>query len=125
MTNHHESEQWSSQTILETYKGQDAAETSFRLLKDPAILDAVYLKRPSRIETLVTVFIMALLVYGILEWRVHENLAKEQRPILIPGQSKTLKPTGEMLLTLLKTIQVIMDDDRLIRRLSDHIRRKC
>jgi transposase len=32
----------------------------------------VYLKTPSRIEALGIVFVMALLVYGMLEWRVRE-----------------------------------------------------
>jgi len=93
MTSHIVDEAWSNSKVLQTYKGQDAAETRFRLLKDPPILNAVYLKQPKRIEALVTVFIMALLLYGILEWRVRDNLAKETTPILLPGKKKSFKPT--------------------------------
>lgn len=38
--------------MLETYKGQDAAETRFRLLKSPAMINAVYIKDLKRIEAL-------------------------------------------------------------------------
>jgi len=122
MTNHKDATQWDHRRVLETYKGQDAAETRFHLLKDPEILDAVYLKQPRRIEALVTVFVMAILLYGILEWRVRENLEKEETPIILPGKRKSKKPTGEMLLILLKTIQVIvlrMEDGSTIRKVSD------
>jgi transposase len=60
MSNHLEEGSWTHRKILQTYKGQDAAETRFRLLKDPAILDAVYVKYPRWIEALGTVFVMAL-----------------------------------------------------------------
>ncbi|SDT35902.1 Transposase [Paenibacillaceae bacterium GAS479] len=122
-TSHPESETWTSTRVLQTYKGQAAAETRFRLLKDPVILDAIYLKQPRRVEALGVVFVMALLIYGLLEWRVRENLKQEKEPLILPGKRKSFEPTGEMLLALLKTIQVIhvtMDGTR-IRGLSAHV----
>jgi transposase len=68
-TSHSESEAWNSPHVLKTYKGQAAAETRFRLLKDPVMLDAIYLKQPKRVDALGVVFVMALLIYGLLEWR--------------------------------------------------------
>ncbi|WP_243293180.1 IS1634 family transposase, partial [Bacillus sp. FJAT-47783] len=47
--------------ILQTYKGQEAAETRFRLLKNPQFVDGFFLKKPSRIEALGIVFVMAIL----------------------------------------------------------------
>ncbi len=122
-TSHPESEAWNSRRVLKTYKGQAAAETRFRLLKDPVILDAIYLKQPSRVEALGVVFVMALLIYGLLEWRVRENLKQESEPLLLPGKRKSFEPTGEMLLALLKTIQVIhvtLGETRM-RGLSAHV----
>jgi transposase len=122
-TSHSESEAWNSPHVLKTYKGQAAAETRFRLLKDPVMLDAIYLKQPKRVDALGVVFVMALLIYGLLEWRVRENLKQESEPLLLPGKRKSFEPTGEMLLALLKTIQVIhvtLGGNR-IRGLSAHV----
>lgn len=123
MTSHVEDEKWTSAKVLLTYKGQASAETRFRLLKDPAILDAIYLKQPKRIEALGTVFMMALLLYGLLEWRVRENLKQEKEPIILPGKRKSFKPTAEMLLAMLKSIQVITAkvEDRTVRAVSAHV----
>lgn len=124
VTNREENEAWPNKRVLQTYKGQESAETRFRLLKDPAILDAVYLKKTERIEALVTVFIMAIFVYGVLEWRVREAMKNETEALLIPGKKKSFTPTGEMLLLMLKRIQIILitlEDGQVIRRLSDHI----
>ncbi|MFB6367937.1 IS4 family transposase, partial [Paenibacillus elgii] len=40
---------YSDTDLLRAYKGQDAAETRFRLLKDPQLVDGIYLKTPDRI----------------------------------------------------------------------------
>ncbi|MCF2941897.1 IS4 family transposase, partial [Paenibacillus alkaliterrae] len=95
----------------------------FRLLKDPTILDAIYLKQPKRIEALGTVFIMALLLYGLLEWRVRENMKQETEPLILPGKRKSFNPTAEMLLAMLKSIQVILVqvEGRTIRTVSAHV----
>lgn len=108
MTSHAEDENWMSAKVLQTYKGQAAAETRFRLLKDPAILDAIYLKHPHRIEALGMVMVMALLVYGVLEWRVREQLKQASDPLILPGKRKSFTPTAEMLLALLQPIQVLV-----------------
>ncbi len=104
VTDHAQSEAWDSARVLQTYKGQAAAETRFRLLKDPVILEAMYVKQPRRVEALGVVFVMALLIYGLLEWRVREQMKREKEPLILPGNRKSFTPTGEMLLALLKTI---------------------
>ncbi|HUC93639.1 MAG TPA: IS1634 family transposase [Paenibacillus sp.] len=123
MTSHAESETWNSPRVLQAYKGQAAAETRFRLLKDTVILDAIYLKQPKRVEALGIVFVMALLLYGLLEWRVRENLKQEIEPIVLPGKRKSFQPTAEMLLAMLKTIQVIFvtTEGHTVRGLSAHV----
>jgi transposase len=129
MTSHADSQEWTNAKVLHTYKGQAAAETRFRLLKDPAILDAVYLKHPHRIEALGIVMVMALLVYGVLEWRVREKLKQEKTPLTLPGKRKSYTPTGEMLLALLQTIQVMIytaqgQSSRILSaRVSENVKR--
>lgn len=93
--------------ILQTYKGQEAAETRFRLLKSPQMIDGFFLKKPSRIEALGIAFVMALLIYGILEQRVRENMKQEEKPLILKGRRKVTKPTAQVLLQELQEIKVI------------------
>ena len=65
-------------------------------------------KTPDRIGALGIVLVMALLVYGILEYRVREQWAKQEKPLQIPGRSKDYKPTGQVLLALLQSVKVIL-----------------
>lgn len=38
---------------------------------------------------------MALLIYGILENRVLENMKQEEKPLVLAGKRKLFKPTGQ------------------------------
>jgi len=108
--------------LLRSYKGQEAAETRFRLLKDPQLVDGIYLKTPERIEALGIVLVMALLLYGILEYRIRQQLDKEERPFRIKGRARDYKPTGQVLLEMLKQIKIILLQyaDRKERMLTDN-----
>ena len=44
--------QWPVLTLLELYKNQSGIEQNFRFLKDPVIVNSIFLKKPSRIEVL-------------------------------------------------------------------------
>lgn len=101
-------DRYDARALLRHYKGQEAAETRFRLLKDPQLVDGIYLKTPERIAALGVVMVMALLLYGILEDRVRRKMEEGAVPLRIPNRPRNYKPTGEMLLTLLKRIHVIV-----------------
>ena len=127
MTSHREDETWTDLRVLQTYKGQDAAETRFRLLKNPTILNAVYVKTPRRIEALGIVFVMALMVYGVMEWRVREQLKRDNEPMLVAGKKKSMRPTAEMMLSMLSVMQVMqvrMQDGTRFRQIDDGIPEK-
>lgn len=132
ITSHQDEQTCSNRRVLETYEGQDAAETRFRLLKSPAMINAVYIKDLKRIEALGTVLVIALMVYGVLEWRVRERLKEEKEPLILPGKRKSFRPTGEMLLALqllqtIKTTMFCFSDGRVERRstgqLSENVKR--
>ncbi|MBE1556977.1 IS1634 family transposase [Sporosarcina limicola] len=109
--------------VLQTYKGQEAAETRFLLLKDPRLIDGFFLKKPSRIEALRIVIVMALLIYGILEHRVRKNRKQEEKPLVLAGNSKLFRPTGQVLLKELQEIKVIyiQQNGKVLRYLPDNI----
>jgi len=109
--------------ILQTYKGQEAAETRFRLLKSPHMIDGFFLKKPSRIEALGIVFVMALLIYGILEHRVRENMKQEEKPLILAGKRKVNQPTAQALLKELQEIKIIFihQDGQTMRFIPDNV----
>jgi transposase len=109
--------------ILRTYKGQEAAETRFRLLKSPQMIDGFFLKKPGRIEALGIVFVMALLIYGILEHRVREKMKQEEKPLVLSGRRKLFRPTAQVLLKELQEIKVIyiQQGGQVMRFIPDNV----
>ncbi len=93
--------------VLREYKNQTAVELSFRFLKNPVYMDGVYVKNTERVVAIGYVFLMALLIYALLQRRVRRNLAKETKPLVIPGKRKSFSPTGTMLLEMLKPLTII------------------
>lgn len=78
--------------VLRTYKGQDAAETRFRLVKDPQLVDGIFLKKPDRIGTLGIVLVMALL-QNVKVMLLHD--ADRTERFLTDGQCRrTRSPCG-------------------------------
>jgi transposase len=118
-----ESQTYSDLECLQSYKGQEAAETRFRLLKDPQLVDGIYLKTPERIAALSIVLVMALLLYGILEYRIRKQWESESQPPRIPGRAKNYKPTGQVLLMMLQQIKIILHQytDHKERILTDNM----
>lgn len=93
--------------VLREYKEQIGVETSFKFLKDPTYLDAIYLKKESRIEALAYVLLLALLLHRILQRRVRKALEAEGSHIVVAGGVKTTAPTGNRILELLAPYQVL------------------
>ncbi len=96
-----------SAEVLREYKNQTAVELSFRFLKNPVYVDGIFIKNTDRVVAIGYVFLMALLIYSLLQRRVRRNLAKESEPLVIPGQRKSFSPTGVMLLEMLRPLSVI------------------
>lgn len=112
----------SPREILQEYKAQSSVETSFKFLKNPLFVGPIYLKNSARVEALGYVFLIALLLYGILERRVREALKNETEPLIIPGKVKTFRPTGEKILQSLETVLVITTQDPYRRIFSSNYR---
>ncbi|HQB91515.1 MAG TPA: hypothetical protein PLW59_09955, partial [Sphaerochaeta sp.] len=92
--------------LLLTYKGQVGVESSFAFLKDPLVVNDLFLKRPSRIDALGMVLILALLVWRLMERQMrlylNENGGK------LPGWDRkpTDRPTSFMMSTVFQGIKV-------------------
>lgn len=59
--------------LLQTYKGQQVVEISFRELKSPSMASVIYLKNPERIQTLSMLLSFALLVRAIIQYRMRRG----------------------------------------------------
>ncbi|MED4320934.1 IS1634 family transposase, partial [Weizmannia sp. CD-2023] len=123
ITNKLDEETLSNQEVLRVYKGQSAVETRFRLIKDSQMIDAIYLKTPERVEALGIVYVMALLIYGILEYRVRKELKEKNLSLILKGKRKLYQPTGQALLEQLEDITVILinQNRQKLRLLPDNI----
>ncbi|MCM3800545.1 IS4 family transposase, partial [Caldibacillus thermoamylovorans] len=66
---------------------------------------------------------MALLIYGILEYRVRKELKEKNLSLILKGKRKLLQPTGQALLEQLEDITVILinQNQQKIRLLPDNI----
>ncbi len=97
--------------VLKQYKAQSKVETSFKFLKDPLFVGPVFLKKPSRVQALAYVLLMALLIFNLLERRVRKAVQSEGVPLLIPGKVKTHTPTGKKILESLELVMTMTTAD--------------
>jgi len=83
--------------ILRTYKDQYGIENNFSFLKDDQFVNAIFLKRPERIEAIGLVFLIALLVWRLMEHTMRSEL--KHKNATIPGwdNKETKRPTSYML----------------------------
>ncbi len=113
-----DSEKWPAHVILREYKEQQTVETKFKILKDPKLLDAVFLKKPERIQALSAILVTAVLIYTVLERRVRRALKEADRGLDTSYRGVLTNPTGSVLLYLLtnRIYTIKFTDNGVIKR---------
>ncbi|NWH04062.1 IS1634 family transposase [Desulfobacter latus] len=98
---------WTGEDLLRLYKEQDGIEKNFGFLKDPAIVNAIFLKKPERIEALGLILLLALLLWRLVERDLKLYVKETDTPL--PGWKKQLtkNPTSFMMTTKFLSILVI------------------
>ncbi len=92
--------------ILRLYKEQDGIERNFAFLKDPLVVNDVFLKTPHRIEAMGLVLVLSLLLWRLME-RTMRRKAKEERFSLRGwNNTNTLRPTSFMMAHTLSLVVV-------------------
>jgi transposase len=81
---------YDSKEILEAYKDQYGIEQDFGFLKDPVIVNSVFLKKPKRIEVLGLILLTSLLIWRLMERSMRQYVAQTGEKL--PGWDH--KPTG-------------------------------
>ena len=107
--------------LLLTYKGQYGVESDFAFLKDPLIVNDIFLKKPHRIDALGMILVIALIVYRLMERTMRAYLKKTKTELIGWEKRKTDKPTAFMMTTVMRGIMVaIVAGTRvLLRPLND------
>ena len=107
-------------SVLRTYKGQYGIESDFSFLKDPLVVNDLFLKTPSRIDALGMILIIALMIWRLMERQMRRYL-KEQGTT-VPGwdNKPTSKPTSFMMSTVFGGIMAVelAGDGALIHELT-------
>ena len=112
--------QWPAATLLELYKNQSGIEQNFGFLKDPVIVNSIFLKKPKRIEVLGLVLLIALLIWRLIERCMRNHLERTQSEISGWKNRPTKRPTSFMMTTKFLSILVVRSGKRrqLVRPLK-------
>ena len=89
----------SARDLLTVYKDQHGTEQNYGFLKDPVIVNSLFLKKEERIEALGLVLLLALLIWRLMERAMRRYVDTTSTPL--PGWDKktTERPTSFMMLT--------------------------
>ncbi len=92
--------------VLAAYKEQHGIERNFAFLKDPLIVNDLFLKRPERIEALGFILLAALLTWNLMEHVMREHLRRSGSTISGWDRKPTSTPTTFMMTTKFKGLLV-------------------
>jgi transposase len=92
--------------LLRAYKGQPAAELSFKWAKNPAAIAPIFLETPTRIAALGCVYLLALLAYSLVERQVRKRLV-EGGETLPDRPAPSRHPTARTVFQLMRNIAVV------------------
>jgi transposase len=98
---------WPAPELLSLYKSQIGIEKNFSFLKDPAIVNSIFLKKAERIEVLGLVLLVSLLIWRLMERSMRQYV--EANDCTLPGwvRRQAKKPTAFMMTTKFASIMVI------------------
>lgn len=106
--------------VLRTYKGQYGIESDFSFLKDPLVVNDLFLKTPSRIDALGMILIIALMIWRLMERQM--RLYLKEQGTTVPGwdNKPTSRPTSFMMSTVFAGIIAVelADEGALVNDLT-------
>jgi transposase len=93
--------------ILRAYKEQHGIEQNYGFLKDPLIVNSLFLKKPERIEALGLVLLLALLLWRLVERTLRVHVETTGQPLTGWDKKATQKPTAFMMMTKFAGVMVL------------------
>jgi len=107
--------------VLQSYKDQHGIEQNFGFLKDDAIVNAIFLKTPARIEALGLILLLALLIWRLIEQQMRQHLEKTHTTVPGWDNKPTQRPTAHMMTIKFKGLLILRlgEQRRLANPLSE------
>ena len=96
-----------AEDVLRAYKEQHGIEQNYGFLKDPLIVNSLFLKKPERIEALGLVLWLALLLWRLVERTLRVHVETTGNPWTGWDKKATQKPTAFMMMTKFSAVMVI------------------
>jgi len=93
--------------VLRAYKEQHGIEQNYGFLKDPLIVNSLFLKKPERIEALGLVLLLALLLWRLVERTLRVHVETTGKPLTGWDKKATQKPTAFMMMTKFAGVMVL------------------
>ena len=107
--------------ILSLYKEQHGVEQNFAFLKDPAVVNAIFLKSEERIEALGLILLISLLIWRLIERSLRKHVEDTGCPLTGWDNKPTTSPTALMVASKFKNTTVIRIGSQ--RRLNQPLKR--
>lgn len=99
--------QWSALDLLAQHKEQYGIEKNFGFLKDPVIVNSIFLKKNERIEVLGMVLLISLLIGRLMERTMRQHIEEQNRTITGWDKRQTTRPTAFMMTTKFTNTMVL------------------
>ncbi len=107
----------SAEEILRAYKQQYGIEQNFAFLKDPVIVNSIFLKKPERIEALGLVLLISLLMWRLMERSMRQYVDAEKTELVGLNKRPTDSPTSHMITRMFCCVMIIkMGNQRKLAR---------
>jgi transposase len=101
-----------SKELLRAYHDQHSVEQNFGFLKDPVIVNALFLKSPRRIEALGLILVLALMVWRLMERTMRVSLKESNSKVVGWNNRQTSRPTSFMMTTKFVSVIVMRTAER-------------
>ena len=98
---------WPAVELLQLYKSQIGIEKNFSFLKDPVIVNSIFLKKAERIEVLGLVLLISLLIWRLMERSMRQYIESNDCTLTGWERRPTKKPTAFMMTTKFAKVLVI------------------
>jgi transposase len=89
----------SARDLLTVYKEPHGTEQHDGFLKDPVMVNSLFLKKPERIEVLGRIFLLALLLWRLMERAMRTSVDTTSTPLTGWDKKATERPTSFMMVT--------------------------
>ena len=113
---------WSAAQCLQAYKEQHGVESSFSFLKEPLIVNDVFLKKPGRIDALGLVLLLSLLVWSLMQRSLRKSVEEHPERVLTDlADRPTIRPTAFILVHKFLSVTILKLGNH--RRLAHTLKR--